>query len=184
MFWASFLFVLSISSPSELQPISKRVERLVEESFPELQGLEIKLKSMEAKDFFFATHVENAYRRAKSRQYIVLVNTDILEREISSGALDGILAHELQHLVHYSKMNFFELAWLYLRYELLEDEDYIVEYERRTDREALARGYHSQLEAYRIWLYKQFSSAIRKRKKLRYMTPDEIKKEAVRLAEQ
>jgi hypothetical protein len=153
-----------------------QVEQAIGQSFGDLKNYNIELRSFknDTSDYFFYTDVEKAWKSSRFRTYVIYYNERILESELSPEALEAILVHELQHIEDYTQMNFFELAWLAFRYEVLGSEDLIIEFERDTDRRVVEKGYGKGLIQYRKWLYKNLKAEEIELKKKTYLTPEEI----------
>lgn len=151
------------------------VENLLETKFTELKNKKIEIRKFKNQDrYFFYTFAEDVLHPFKRRTYIVRVNEKIMNNPPDRDALEAILAHELQHLTDYSKMNIFQLGYLVFQYEFLKNPKYIQKYERQTDRNVIAKGFEKGLMKYRIWLYKHIPADEIPKKKKNYYTPEEI----------
>lgn len=151
------------------------VEKLLETKFTELKDKKIEMRKFENEDrYFFYTFAEDALHPFKSRTYIIRVNEKIMNKPPDRDALEAILAHELQHLADYSKMNVFQLCFLVFQYEFLKNQKYIQKFERQTDLNVIAKGFEKGLMKYRIWLYKNIPADEIRKKKKNYYTPEEI----------
>jgi len=148
------------------------VERLIETSFPELKGLKITPKGIKNPQVFLATDIEISSLFGDEREYVLYLNNQLIEKDIPSLALQGILAHELAHFSDYEKMNTFELAVFYA--QILMGGEFEANYERRTDLQAFERGFAIGIKVFRHWLYEQISPEARALKETNYYTPAQI----------
>ena len=114
-------------------------------------------------------------RKQKHRTYSVDINPKIFEENAFPNArpnvraIQGILAHELFHLVDFETGNAGDLLTFGFRELVLP-----AGYERETDRRAFERGFALGIKAYREWLYPNLSKRALRLKKRRYYTPSEI----------
>jgi len=148
------------------------VDRLIETSFPELKGLKITPKGILNPQVFLATDIEITSLFGGEREYVLYLNNQLLEKDIPSLALQGILAHELAHFSDYEKMNTLELAVFYAR--ILMGGEYEANYERATDLQAFERGFAIGIKVFRYWLYEQITPEARIVKETNYYTPAQI----------
>ncbi len=148
------------------------VERLIETSFPELKGLKITPKGIKNPQVFLATDIEISSLFGGEREYVLYLNNQLIEKDIPSLALQGILAHELAHFSDYEKMNTFELAVFYA--QILMGGEFEANYERGTDLQAFERGFAIGIKVFRHWLYEQISPEARALKETNYYTPAQI----------
>lgn len=82
----------------------------------------------------------------------------------------AILAHELSHVVYYTRGKRIRLVGLVR----LASGGYRSKFERGTDVEAIRRGYGDGLKEYRRWLYQAVPAKALRGKKKDYLSPEEI----------
>lgn len=166
----------------EAEDIPCLVNELIDLSFPELLGAKadgrIQYHSFHSDDYFVKTSFVSGYLKA-SEQRVYSIDTNpklfhtflpVLPRP-SLRAVQGILAHELMHLIDY------EAASTTALLKVLKDEVFNPnDYERATDERAFERGYAQGISEYRKWLYGRLDEKALKTKKKRYYTPEEIEK--------
>jgi len=179
------LLTLAVSGPSDsscppsIPPatITRRdVERLlvavVARSFPELQGVDIEVEEIQSKRDFFTSGYDpgTALKKGPSRSYRVYVNPRLFPSPPSEAAVEAALAHELTHIVDYTRLSPVALEKFTLKYATGNNS----KYERATDLGALGRDYGCGLIEYRRWLYAHVSPATAAAKRRDYLTPEEI----------
>ncbi len=141
-------------------------------SFPSLANYDIRLDAFEsAEDFFKSTpQVSTLMKNAKDRIYLVQYNRRVLQSPPDRDAIRAIIAHELKHILDYTKMTTLGTAQFAATYGLFST----ARYEHATDLYALKLGYGAGLRKYRTWLYTQVSAATQKAKEETYYTPAQI----------
>jgi hypothetical protein len=147
------------------------MEEVQAASFPELSATEIQVRLLESQSDFFRTRLRfpDFFLRAKIR-FVVEVNPKVFELEAPQEGLQAIMAHELGHVAYLKKRKRLQL----LAMVRLVSERFAASFERRTDLEAIARGYGEGLRAYRQWLYAHVSGKKLKEKQQNYFSPAEI----------
>jgi hypothetical protein len=113
-------------------------------------------------------------------RYYVEVNLALFQGQPPSEGVCAILAHELSHVVslsHGNRIHRFGLVRLVSK-------RYTAKFERRTDLEAIHRGYGDGLKSYRVWVYAHVPPNKLPAKLRNYFSPDEIVAIQMRLEEQ
>lgn len=159
-------------------PVTHRtVDSLLSEvrqtSFPELAGADVVLNELRsAADYFISgTELRTLLNPRRTRAYIVYVNPKLFRDPPPRAAIRAVLAHELSHVVDYSRRSAPGLTLFTFQY-LTRDE---AGYERLTDLATLGRGHGCGLIAYREWLYPRVSPRVAAAKRRTYLTPEEIR---------
>lgn len=166
----------SAHAPIQKSQMSCLVHELITTKFPELNQIlrekRIALREFDSDEFFLKTSIQ---RSNKQWNYLIDVNPVIFKpQQKPSGppsllAVQGILAHELFHLVDYHqvlKQKSIKPAidWLFSESQ----------YERSTDEKAFLRGFALGIKRYRIWIYGKLDPVQLARKRKTYYTPEEI----------
>jgi len=113
------------------------------------------------------------FRPSKKRHYYLEINPLLYKNNPGEFAIRAILIHELEHVIDYLDLNFYQLSHFGLKYA--NNTQFRYDYERYTDIKALKRGAGIGLADYRIWIYKQISPKDVVIKKMSYLTPEEIR---------
>ena len=152
--------------------VERELARVVDRSFPELKGVDIAVEEIRSKSDFFTSGYdpETVLKKGPSRSYRVYVNPRLFESPPSEAAIEAALAHELTHILDYTRLSPVALEKFTLRYATGDDS----KYERATDQGALERGYGCGLIEYRRWLYAHVSRGTEAAKRRNYLTPEEI----------
>jgi len=152
--------------------VERELAGVVNRSFPELKGVDIAVEEIRSKSDFFISGYdpETVLKKGPSRSYRVYVNPRLFESPPSEAAIRAALAHELTHILDYTRLSPVALEKFTLRYATGDDS----KYERATDQGALERGYGCGLIEYRRWLYAHVSPATEAAKRKSYLTPEEI----------
>ena len=147
------------------------VERIRTSSYPELQATQIQVRSFKsASDFFRARPRIPDFFVKKNLRYVVLVNPRAYELEVPEDGVEAIIAHELSHVAYLKKRNRLKhLALLRLL-----SGSFVRDFERRTDLEAISRGYGEGLKVYRHWLYQHIPQKNLVEKRRDYLCSEEI----------
>lgn len=103
-------------------------------------------------------------------RYIIFVNPKVFEKNAPESGIRSIIAHEIAHVLYYSKRNRMELLGLIK----LSSKDFTQKFERGADLEAIARGYGNGIKDYRQWLYLNIPQKNLEEKKRNYFSPEEI----------
>jgi hypothetical protein len=152
--------------------VERMLAAVVARSFPELGGVEIEVNEIHSKRDFFTSGYDPgmALKKGRSRTYRVYVNPGLFRSPPSEAAIEAALAHELVHVVDYTRLSTAALEKFTLEYLAGNH----AKYERATDLGALERGYGCGLIEYRRWLYGHVSPATVAAKRRDYLTPEEI----------
>lgn len=132
-------------------------------SFPDLAGVRISYRTFQSQTDFFQS-------RPGLRGYTVLINSSPILLTAPAGGVRAILAHEFEHICWYRERARWKLIGLLRLMRTSSD----AKWERDTDSRTIRRGYGPGLVEYRLWLYAHIPPRAAERKKLTYMTPDEI----------
>lgn len=138
--------------------------------YPELDTREIRLRPFTSKsDYFEARFSFPRLLLGRKMSYQVLFNTDAVLLTCPEEARRAIIAHELAHVLYYSRrrMRLFGLVRL-LRSPSRS------RFERDADREAIRRGYSEGLKQYRDWVYQHVPASALPGKLRDYLSPAEI----------
>ena len=103
-------------------------------------------------------------------RYFVDVNPALFQKQSPSDGVCAILAHELVHVVSLSRGNRIRRFGLV---RLLSKQQ-TAKFERRTDLEAIHRGYGDGLKSLRGWVYAHIPPNKLKEKRRNYFSPEEI----------
>lgn len=164
----------------ELVHLNNLKEELIKEGFlalnNELNGRKrkynVRFYSIDDPAYFMESNFSWKRVLFGTPDYKIGVNPLIFEKGIPEDALKGVLAHELTHSEHYYKGTTIKtIVPLGLKYLKRKSR---IEYERRTDKEVVLKGFGEELKAYRLWQYKQLSPENLKKKKQEYLIPEEI----------
>ena len=105
-------------------------------------------------------------------RYSVQVNPDLFSQGAPQDGVCAILAHELAHvaaLSHGNRIRRFNLIRLM-------SAGYTRRFERKTDLEAIRRGYGDGLKVYRTWVYAHIPPEKLAEKRRRYFSAEEIER--------
>lgn len=171
----------NLSAPISRGDIECLTQELIEFKYPELQNAwelgRIKFKSFQSRAYFLKTSFlagQINCDRTK-RTYSIDVNDSIYDTAQepagapSVEAIQGILAHELVHLVDYEKAGLGGTVRLGVNIVI-----HPSRIERATDEVAFLRGFAPGIKKYREWIYGKLTPKDLKRKMKRYYTPEEI----------
>jgi len=158
-----------VASAAEIEADLRAVQGAL---YPELDGVQISLTTLESETDFFVSNLELATFEDPplDRHYLVLYNPLLLDDPPPRDATVAILAHELKHVQDYTEMDSAELADFAIWYATAD----IADYEHETDEASLERGCGIGLIHYREWLYARISLEAATEKKRVYYTPEEI----------
>jgi len=158
------------------------IGELIHSSYPELKSAyssgRIQINEFNSRHYFLKTSISKGKfsKKGSRRTYSVDVNPKFYFSYAMSGAdvptyssVQGILAHELEHLVDYELSTRQGLIEIGLKALFNPSE-----YERSTDIRAFKRGFAPGIQNYRRWIYGQLSARALQKKKQRYFTPEEI----------
>ncbi len=154
-----------------IEKTQKLVAEIVEKSYPELKDKRIEVKSFKSEsDYFQSRFSFEKFLTFRRMNYIIFVNPKVYELNAPENGIRAILAHEIGHILYYSRKNRVQLLGLIN----LSTKGFTQKFERRTDLEAIKRGYGEGLIAYRNWLYEHIPAKNIESKKRNYFTPEEI----------
>lgn len=140
-------------------------------SFPELKGMTVGASQFQSETDFFRTRFSvGRFLFLRPMRYRVEVNPKLFAEQPPADAACAILAHELVHVVELKRGNRIR------RFGLVRmlSAGYTARFERRTDLEAIARGYGEGLRSYRAWVYGHVPAGKVQEKRRRYFSPEEI----------
>ncbi|MBL9039878.1 MAG: hypothetical protein JNG84_15275 [Archangium sp.] len=164
---------------TSLRDIEALTAELIATSFPELADSAIGFKPMSGDAFFF--EVKPSLRRVLAPKghgpMTVRVNPLALDGTLSRSAAKAILAHELSHLSRLDTKGVAALAegaWANSAGKVLANGKALKSVERRTDLDAIFRGYGKGLVEYRKWQYPRLAPDALETKRATYFTPEEI----------
>ena len=147
------------------------VSEIIARSFPNLIGVDIRLKRFQSDTDYFQTSFSAArFIAGVKMRYFVLVNPKWRSRGAPVEGVRAILAHELAHvedLTRGKRIRLFGLVGLVSKSRT-------ARFERRADLTAIGRGYGSGLKAYRAWLYSHVPTEKLGEKRRDYFSPAEI----------
>jgi hypothetical protein len=167
-----FVFVAHLHAQSDpFQQTQKIINEVIEKSYPELKNKRIEIKTFKSEsDYFQARFSFGKYLTFQKMQYLIFVNPKVFERGATADGIRSVIAHELAHVLYYSKRNRFELLGLVN----LSGKKFTQRFERGADVEAIARGYGEGLIEYRNWLYQNIPPKSLEEKKRNYFSPEEL----------
>ncbi|MEZ0367880.1 MAG: hypothetical protein ACAI44_02205 [Candidatus Sericytochromatia bacterium] len=159
----------SASGPLSWTALDQKLTAVQQRSYAELDSARLELGSFSEADSFFQSSFEPLSLLGPRPVYRIEVNPRLLALDCPPEALEAVLAHELAHTLDYRQGG--PLGVLAIGWQLLLDP---ASYERRTDLQAIFRGYGPGLIRYREWLYRQLTPAQISRKRRIYFSPEEI----------
>lgn len=152
----------------------ERTQQLIEEirtaSFPELKDVVIKVELLRSDSDYFRTRFVIRQFPGGRMIYLLRVRPDVFALAAPEAGIRAIIAHELSHILWFRRRNRLQLLGL-IR---LASADFTARFERRTDLQAIARGYGDGLKEYRTWLYQHIPPRKLKEKQRNYFSPAEI----------
>lgn len=162
-------------SASMFQSASERTSLLIERirtcSYPELQTTEIQARPFKnSSDFFLARPRMPDFLMKWNLRYVILANPRAYELKVPEDGVEGIIAHELSHVAYLKKRNRLRL----LTMVRLLSRTFAANFERRTDLDAISRGYGEGLKVYRQWLYQHIPQKSLAEKRRNYLSSEEI----------
>ncbi|MEK7432895.1 MAG: hypothetical protein AABZ74_07170 [Cyanobacteriota bacterium] len=160
-----------------IDEIKKMVNEIIVESYPKLKKANISFKTLKDDSFYFQSTFDFMSILKKNFDYIIMVNTNLFEKNCSKEAVKAILAHELSHTLDYELKG--NMGVLKIGLKMLFD-DSRDKYEHKTDLKAISKGYGNGLIEYRNWIYKNIPEKSIAEKKKTYYQPEEI--EAIKSA--
>jgi hypothetical protein len=140
-------------------------------SFPELSADSFQLREFRSSSDYFRTRFSLwRFFLPVPMRYTVQVNPRLFAEQAPVAGVCSILAHELAHVVALRHGNRIRRLGLV---RLLGGK-FSTRFERRTDIEAIQRGYAAGLKDYRRWVYAHIPARDLETKHRRYFTPEEI----------
>jgi hypothetical protein len=140
-------------------------------SFSELEHVDLRVRTFRSQSDYLRTRFSfSRFLLLMPMQYFVDVNPALFQEQAPSDGVCAILAHELVHIVSLSRGNRIRRLGLV---RLLSKRQ-TAKFERRTDLEAIHRGYGDGLRTYRKWVYAHISPDKLQEKRRNYFSPEEI----------
>jgi hypothetical protein len=140
-------------------------------SFSELAHIDLRVRTFRSQSDYLRTRFSfSRFLLFLPMQYFVDVNPALFQEQAPSDGVCAILAHELVHIVSLSRGNRIRRFGLV---RLLSKRQ-TTKFERRTDLEAIHRGYGDGLRSYRKWIYAHISPNKLPEKRRNYFSPEEI----------
>jgi hypothetical protein len=147
------------------------VEIVKKSSYAELEGVEVDVRPFNSDSDYFRTRFSIGRALTGARMHFIIeVNPAVYQREAPEEGIRAIIAHELGHVLYLHQRNRIRLLGL----ARLTSGSATARFERRTDLEAISRGYGSGLKLYREWIYRNVPSKDLAEKKRDYLSPEEI----------
>jgi hypothetical protein len=147
------------------------MEQVRSTSYPELSSTQIQIRKMNSEaDFFRARLRFPDFFFQGTIRYVITVDPRVFELLAPEAGVRAIMAHELGHVAYLKKRNRLQLLGMVA----LISNSFTMRFERRTDLEAISRGYAEGLKTYRQWLYQNVPRTKLREKQERYFSPAEI----------
>lgn len=153
--------------------VAEIVEKLLEESFPELADKSFELEFFKSRDVFFHSEpdVGSVLNPFRPTSYQLGVNRAVYSKELPSKAAKAIMAHELSHTLEYVNRGVLGMLDAFVgRFYM----PHLIHNERQTDMEAISRGFADGLSDYREWIYPHLTPEDEVKKRKIYFSPEEI----------
>jgi hypothetical protein len=156
---------------AQINAIDALINGLRNNSFPELAHVDLGVRPFHSESDYFRTRFSlSRFVLLRRMQYYVEVNPALFQRQAPFAGVCAILAHELSHVVSLSRGNRIRRFGLVRLFS----HRYTAKFERRTDLEAIHRGYGDDLKSYRVWVYAHVPPNNLPAKRRNYFSPDEI----------
>jgi hypothetical protein len=147
------------------------VDEVIKASYPELAKTNIQVRAFnDDADYFRTIFSFNRFLLGRKMQYVIRVNPRLFELAAPEAGIRAIIAHELAHVFDFQGKNRVKLLGLVR----LASKKSTARFERRTDLQAISRGYGEGLKTYRLWLYQHVPAKKLTEKKRNYFSPEEI----------
>jgi hypothetical protein len=160
-----------VSADDAIERTRLLVEQIVKASYPELKDADIQVQIFRSESDYFRTIFSfKRFLSGRKMRYYIKVNPRVFQLNAPEDGVRAILAHELGHVFDFHRKKRIRLFGL-LR---LASKNYTVDFERRTDLQAISRGYGEGLKAYRQWLYRNIPAKKMAEKRRNYFSPEEI----------
>ena len=145
------------------------------EYFPEFETDSLTVTTFHSSAYFLQAQprLSSLLHQRADRTYEVQLNLRLLDCPPERQALKAILVHELEHVRDYRSMSSAQIISLGMKVSL--SFDFKVHYERATDQKVLDQGLLEGLALYREWVYQWLSPKDLVKKRMIYMTPEEIR---------
>lgn len=144
---------------------------LVATSYPSLEGTDIEVGVFHSQSDYFRTSFSiRRFLSGRQMRYRILVNPDVVPKGADPDGVRSIVAHELGHVLDFQSGKRIRLLGLVR----LLIHRCAATFERRTDLEAIDRGFAEGLKAYRRWLYLHVPADKLHEKRRNYFSPEEI----------
>jgi hypothetical protein len=140
-------------------------------SFPDLTHVDLRVRTFHSHADYLRTRFSlSRFVLLMPMRYFADVNPALFQEQAPSDGFCAILAHELAHVVSLSRGNRIRRFGLV---RLLSKRQ-TAKFERRTDLEAIHRGYGDGLKSYREWVYAHIPPHKLPEKRRNYFSPGEI----------
>jgi hypothetical protein len=147
------------------------IDEVIKASYPELAKINIEVNAFnDDADYFRTIFSFNRFLFGRKMQYVIRVNPRLFELAAPEAGIRAIIAHELAHVFDFQGKKRVKLLGLVR----LASRKSTARFERRTDLQAISRGYGEGLKAYRLWLYQHVPAKKLAEKKRNYFSPEEI----------
>ncbi|MEP7273190.1 MAG: hypothetical protein ABI882_16945 [Acidobacteriota bacterium] len=147
------------------------VDDVITTSYAELRDTAIQIKVFQGESDFFRTRFAvPQFMSVGGMKYILFVNPRVFELKAPEAGLKAIIAHELAHILYFKQRN----RVRHFNLVRLESASFTAGFERRTDLEAISRGFGDGLKEYRQWLYEHVPARKLAEKRSNYFSPEEI----------
>jgi hypothetical protein len=151
--------------------VGKVLQDIRATSYPELVNVDLRVRSFRSQSDYFRTRFSlSRFLLPIGMRFFVDVNPALLQEQAPLDGVCAILAHEMAHVVSLSRGNRIRRLGL-LR---LLSKGQMTKLERRTDLEAIHRGYGDGLKNYRTWVYVHIPPSKVQEKRRNYFSPEEI----------
>ena len=158
-----------LTSVDQVMPLINKIKK---ESFPKLLNTKISLGSVKSDSVFLESRpVLYSLLWPFKVKYKITVNPKLYKMELPLFALEGILAHELAHTADYVTKG---RLGVILTGHIFISKSAHIDFERKTDVDAIMRGYGEGIKAYRKIIYKYLTDEQINVKKQRYFSIEEI----------
>ncbi len=149
----------------------KLIDEVIDQSFPELVGRTLRVRSFDSPSTFFKTRFSvTRFLTFRKTGFVFYVNPAVFEQGAPENGIRAIIAHEVAHADYYRLNGGFKAFGMVT----LLDSDSLAKFERRADLTAIEKGYGKGLMEYREWLYRNVPSKYLEKKKRNYFSPEEI----------
>ncbi|MBY0515713.1 MAG: hypothetical protein K2P81_02310 [Bacteriovoracaceae bacterium] len=163
------------AQPLSLEEFGQFVENVRSQYFSDIPKEHLGIKSFRSEAYFLQAqpYLKTLINRRQNRRYNVQINLRLLECPPTPEGLEAILVHELEHVRDYMGWSSGHIALHGGKYAL--SCGVKVKYERATDAKVLELGLGEGLAQYREWVYQWLSPKDLAKKRLIYLTPEEIR---------